>query len=270
MGELDGKVAIVTGAGRLRGIGRAACVALAKLGADIVPTGTGRNPATFPDDEKAIGWKDIESTAEQVRALGRRALPQVVDVSNPEDVAEMAANTVREFGRIDIVVNNAAFARGADRVPTVELDDYYFKRVVDIKVWGTYLCSKTAAQVMLARGEGGKIINVSSGAGKRGTADALAYCAGCFAQVAMTQTMAEELGPYGVNVNCVCPGAVDTHRMDDLVYSDAWEKMAQTTPIGRNGTDDEVGEFIAYLCTNAASWIHGQSINIDGGLIMEH
>ena len=139
MGELDGKVGIVTGAGRLRGIGRAACVALAKLGADIVPTGTGRNPSTFPDDEKAIGWKDIESTAKQVRALGRRALPQVVDVSNPEDVAEMAANTVREFGRIDIVVNNAAYARGADRVPTVELDDYYFKRVVDIKVWGTYL-----------------------------------------------------------------------------------------------------------------------------------
>ena len=91
MGELDGKVAIVTGAGRLRGIGRAACVALAQLGADIVPTGTGRNPASFPDDEKAIGWKDIESTAEQVRALGRRALPLVVDVSNAENVAEMAA-----------------------------------------------------------------------------------------------------------------------------------------------------------------------------------
>ena len=270
MGELDGQVAIVTGAGRLRGIGRAACVALAKLGADIVPTGTGRNPDSFPDDEKAIGWRDIESTAEQVRALGRRALPLVLDVSSPEQVADMAAKTVREFGRIDIVVNNAAYARGADRVPTVMLNDNLFKRVVDIKVWGTYLCSKAAAQVMLARGQGGKIINVSSGAGKRGSAEALAYCAGCFAQVAMTQTMAEELGPYGVNVNCVCPGAVDTHRMDDLVFSDAWEQMARTTPIGRNGTDEEVGEFIAYLCTKAASWIHGQSINIDGGLIMEH
>ena len=270
MGELDGKVAIVTGAGRLRGIGRAACVALAKLGADIVPTGTGRDPSRFPDDEKAVGWKDIESTAEQVRALGRRALPLVVDVSDAESVADMAARTVREFGRIDIAVNNAAYARGADRVPTVMLDDDVFKKVVDIKVMGTYLCSKVAAQVMLARGEGGKIINVSSGAGKQGTADTLAYCAGCFAQVAMTQTLAEELGPYNINVNCVCPGAVDTHRMDDLVYSEEWEKMAQETPIGRNGTDEEVGEFIAYLCTGAASWIHGQSINIDGGLIMEH
>ena len=270
MGELDGKVAIVTGAGRLRGIGRAACVALAQLGADIVPTGTGRNPASFPDDEKAIGWKDIESTAEQVRALGRRALPLVVDVSNADNVAEMATKTVREFGRIDIMVNNAAYARGADRVPTVVLDDAIFKKVVDIKIMGTYLCSKAAAQVMLARGEGGKIVNVSSGAGKKGDADTLAYCAGCFAQVAMTQTLAEELGPFGVNVNCVCPGAVDTHRMDDLVYSNAWDQMAQETPIGRNGTDEEVGEFIAYLCTKASSWIHGQSINIDGGLIMEH
>ena len=270
MGELDGKVAVVTGAGRLRGIGRAAAVALAKLGADIVPTGTGRNPASFPDDEKAVGWKDIEGTAEQVRALGRKALPLVVDVSDAEQVAAMAEKTVHEFGRIDIMVNNAAYAKGPDRVPTVVLDDDIFRKVVDIKVLGTYYCSKAAAQVMLARGEGGKIVNVSSGAGKRGSENALAYCAGCFAQVAMTQTMAHELGPYGVNVNCVCPGAVDTHRMDDLVYTDAWDRMASETPIRRNGTDDEVGEFIAYLCTEAASWIQGQSINIDGGLIMEH
>jgi len=270
MGELDGKVAIITGAGRLRGIGRAAAVALAKLGADIVPTGTGRDPATFPEDEKAIGWKDIEGTAEQVRSLGRKALPLVVDVSNAEQVATMAENTVQEFGRIDILINNAAYAKGADRVPTVELDDAMFKKVVDIKVMGTYLCSKAVAQVMLAQGEGGKIVNVSSGAGKQGSANALAYCAGCFAQVGMTQTLAHELGPYGVNVNCVCPGAVDTHRMDDLVYSNAWGQMASQTPIGRNGTDTEVGEFIAYLCTEAASWIHGQSINIDGGLVMEH
>ena len=92
----------------------------------------------------------------------------VVDVSNAENVAEMAAETVREFGRIDIMVNNAAYARGADRVPTVVLDDAIFKKVVDIKIMGTYLCSKAAAQVMLARGEGGKIVNVSSGAGKKG------------------------------------------------------------------------------------------------------
>jgi len=270
MGELDGKVAIVTGAGRLRGIGRAAAVALARLGADVVVTGTGRNPATFPADEKAISWKDIEGTAEQVRALGRRALPLVVDVANAQHVAMMAERTVHEFGRIDILVNNAAYARGPDRVPTVVLDDDLFQKVVDIKVRGTYLCSKAAAQAMIARGEGGKIINVSSVAGKSGSAGTLAYCAACFAQVGMTQTLARELGPYDINVNCVCPGWVDTARLDSLRIGDWFDRMAKETPIGRNGTDDEVGEFIAYLCTEAASWIHGQSINMDGGGFMEH
>ena len=86
----------------------------------------------------------------------------------------------------------------------------------------------------------------------------------------MTQSMARELGPHGINVNCVCPGAVDTSRMDDLGRGERWQQMASTTPIGRTGTDDEVGDFIAYLCTEAASWIHGQSININGGSLMEH
>ncbi len=270
MGELDGKVAIVTGAGRLRGIGRATAVAFARLGADVVVTGTGRNPATFPEDEKAIGWKDIEGTAEQIRALGRRALPLVVDVTDPEQVALMAERTVHEFGRIDVLVNNAAFARGADRVPIVELDTDIFQRVVDIKIRGTYLCTKAVAQVLIAQGQGGKIVNVSSVAGKAGTPNTLAYNAGSFAQVGMTQSMAAELGLYGINVNCVCPGWVETSRIDHLKVGTFWEDEAKATPIRRHGSDDEVGEFIVYLCTKAASWIHGQSINIDGGAQMAH
>ena len=86
----------------------------------------------------------------------------------------------------------------------------------------------------------------------------------------MTQSMARELGPHNINVNAVCPGAVDTHRMDVLGRGDTWNTMADTTPIGRNGTDEEVGDFCAYLCTEAASWIHGQSINQNGGTVMEH
>ena len=82
--------------------------------------------------------------------------------------------------------------------------------------------------------------------------------------------MAGELGPYGINVNCVCPGAVDTSRVDDIDRGERWVEMAANTPIGRNGTDEEVGAFVAYLCTEAASWIQGQSININGGTMMEH
>ncbi len=270
MGELDGKIAIVTGAGRLRGIGRAAAVALAKLGADVVVTGTGRNPASFPEDEKAIGWKDIESTAQQVRAAGRRALPLVVDVTSSQQVQRMVERTLEEFGRVDILVNNAAFARGPDRVPILQLDEQIFKRVWEVKVTGTFLCTRAVVKVLVDQGQGGKIVNVSSTAGKRGSPNTLAYNAANFAVVGMTQSMARELGPYGINVNCVCPGAVDTSRMDDLGRGERWQQMAAATPIGRNGTDEEVGEFIAYLCTRAASWIHGQSININGGTIMEH
>lgn len=270
MGHLDGKVAIVTGAGRLRSIGRATAVALARLGADVAVTGTGRDPATFPPDEKAAGWKDIESTADLVRTFGRRSLPLIVDVLNREQVQLMVDRTVHELGRVDILINNAAFAKGPDRVPMVNLDPDMFQKVLDIKAVGTYLCAKAFARAVIDNGKGGKIVNLSSSAGKRGSANNLAYNAGNFAVVGMTQSMARELGPYGINVNCVCPGAVDTSRMDDLGRGEIWDQMAEGTPIGRNGTDEEVGEFIAYLCTDAASWIHGQSININGGTIMEH
>lgn len=266
--ELKGKVAIVTGAGRLRGIGRATAVALARLGADVVVTGTGRKPENYPEDEKTIGWKDIESVADLVRAEGSRSLPLVADVTNGNHVNEMINKTINEFGRIDILVNNAAYARAEDRVPIVDLDEQVFQRVVDIKLTGTFLCTKGVVEQMIKQGNGGKIVNISSTAGKKGAANFLAYNAGNFGVVGMTQSMARELGEHNINVNAVCPGAVDTSRMD--VVRDDWDKMAAATPIGRNGTDEEVGNFCAYLCTEAASWIHGQSINQNGGSVMEH
>lgn len=269
MPELDGKVAIVTGAGRLRGIGRGAAVAFARLGADVVVTGTGRDPARYPDDEKAVGWRDIDSTAAQVSAEGRRALPLVVDVADADSVRQMVERTIDEFGRIDILVNNAAYARGPDRVPIADVPQDIFQRVLDVKITGTYLCSKAVIPHMMAQG-GGKIVNISSGSGKTGSANNLAYTAACFAQVGMTQSLAQELGRHNINVNCVCPGAVDTSRVDDVGRGDAWQAIADNLPIRRTGTDDEVGAFVAYLCTTAASWIHGQSINMDGGGTMEH
>src|SRR5258706_1592557 len=123
MGVLDGKVAIVTGAGRLRSIGRAAALALAELGADVVVTGTGRDPEQYPPDEKAVGWRDIESTAQQVAELGRRCLPLVADVMSTGDVQRTVAATVQEFGRIDFLIHNSAFARGPDRVPRPSLSE---------------------------------------------------------------------------------------------------------------------------------------------------
>ncbi|MCH8310461.1 MAG: SDR family oxidoreductase [Chloroflexi bacterium] len=269
MGELDGKVAIVTGAGRLRGIGRATAVAMARLGANVVVTGTGRDPSTYPEDEKVAGWRDIESTAEQVEALGCRALPLVVDVSDPQQAQSMVERTISEFQRIDILVNNAAFAMLPALAPIVDLNPQMFQKVLDVKVTGTFLCSQAVLRQMISQGQGGKIINISSVAGKRGGPNTLAYNAACFALIGMTQSMAREVGPHGINVNCVCPGTTATSRTD-FYTPDVWEERAASTALGRNGTDEEVGEFITYLCTKAASWITGQSININGGTVMEH
>ena len=115
MGELNGKVAIITGAGRLRSIGFETAMALARLGADIVVTGTGRDPESFPPDERKLGWRDVESTAERVRELGRKALPLVADVTRVADVDRMVARTLEELGRVDILINNAAMPIGRDR-----------------------------------------------------------------------------------------------------------------------------------------------------------
>src|SRR5262249_48254338 len=118
---LEGKVAVVTGAGRMRSIGRPIAVELARAGRDVVLTGTGRPVERYPDDEQAAGWRDIESVADEIRAFGVRALPVVSDVSDAAAVDALARDVVDEMGRVDIVVNNAGAARGADRVPGVDL-----------------------------------------------------------------------------------------------------------------------------------------------------
>ena len=147
----------------------------------------------------------MESTAERVRELGREALPLVVDVTRVEQADRMVSRTLEEFGRVDILINNAAMPIGRDRVSTADLDPDVFQRVLDVKVRGTYLCARAVIPPLIRQGDGGKIVNVASSAGKRGAAEALAYCAANFAQVGMTQSLAQELGPHRVNVQLHLP-----------------------------------------------------------------
>ncbi len=270
MGELDGKVAIITGAGRLRGIGRACAVSLAKLGCDIVPTGTGRAPDTFPPDEQAAGWRDIESTAEQVREQGRRALPVVGDVTKAEDVDRMVAETIAEFGRVDILINNAAFRRGEDRVTPDLLSEEIFRRVLDIKLVGAFLLSKAVAKHLIEQGEGGRIVNISSVGGKRGSAVTAAYASANFGLQGFTQVLAQWLGPHQISCNAICPGVTDTSRMDDLGYprDERWNRLQAAVPLRRAASDDEVADVISFLCTPKGAYINGQSINVCGGMVM--
>ena len=270
MGELDGKVAIVTAAGRYRGIGRCAAVALARLGADVVITGTGRDPSTYPDDEKEMGWRDIEGTAEQVREAGRRCLPLVVDVTKSDQVQMMVDRTLEEFGRVDILVNNAASPRGADRVAVVDLDEEVFRWTLEVKVTGTFLCSRAVARILTSQGQGGKIVNISSVIGKTGPLNAAAYAAANSAVHGFTMSFAREMSAHNVNVNTICPGTIDTVRNDVMGREEVWREAIDRIPLRRAGTPEEIADCIAFLCTGSASYIQGQCINVNGGLVMEH
>jgi len=267
--ELKGKVAIVTGAGRMRGIGRGTATVLARMGAHVVVTGTGRDTASYPQDEKDAGWRDIRSTAEQIEAFGVRALPLVSNVADQDDVQKMIDATVAEFGRLDIIVNNAAAPYGNDRVSVMDMQSDVFKSIVDVKLMGTFYACKAAATQMVKQGEGGRIVNLSSTMGKSGRANTSAYNAANFAVDGFTQALAKEVGVHDITANSVCPGLIETARLDPMGRTDRWGARLAEIPMRRAGTDEEVGELIGFLCSQRAAYITGQSINVNGGVITE-
>lgn len=267
----EGKVAVVTGAGRMRSIGRPIAVELARAGCDIVLTGTGRTPDRYPDDEKAAGWRDIESVADEVRALGRRALSLVSDVSDLGAVQRLADDVLREFGRVDIVVNNAGAARSDDRKAVIDLDPSDWHRVIDVNLTGTFHMCHVFGRLLSESGAGGSIVNISSIAGKRMGANTAAYSASKAGLHALTACMAKEVAAANVRVNAVCPGVIDTARLDDVGRGEAWEEWVSSfIPLGRAGSGDDIAHTVIYLCSDQGAWVTGQAWNVDGGSVMEH
>jgi NAD(P)-dependent dehydrogenase (short-subunit alcohol dehydrogenase family) len=268
---LEGKVAVVTGAGRMRSIGRPIAVELARAGCDVVLTGTGRPVERYPEDEKAAKWRDIASVAEEVTALGRRALPVISDVSDPDAVQDLVRRTVDELGGVDIVVNNAGAARGSDRVPVVDLIVEDWSKVIHVNLTGTFLMSKYFGQQMIEQGRGGSIVNISSIAGKRFGASTAAYSSSKAGIQAFTACMSQEVGRYGIRVNAVCPGVIDTFRMDDLGRGEVWEQtIASMIPLGRAGEGNDIAYSVVYLCSDQGAWVTGQSWTVDGGTVPFH
>lgn len=262
---LDGRVAVVTGAGRMRSIGRSIAVELARAGCDVVLTGTGRDPESFPEDEKAAGWRDIDSVADEIRVLGRRAVPAVCDISDPDAVDGLLATALDEFGRVDVVVNNAAASRGPDRVPVLELDVDAFDRVMNINLRGTFLMTRAFGRQLVGQGDGGSIINISSIGGKLGGPGTGAYSASKAGVQSLTSTTAKELGKHRVRVNALCPGVTETSRIDDW-DSDTWQTyVSANLPLGRTGEPVEIAHAAVFLASDQAAWVTGQCWNIDGG-----
>jgi NAD(P)-dependent dehydrogenase (short-subunit alcohol dehydrogenase family) len=216
MSDLKGKVAMVTGCGGEHGFGRAIARRLAAAGADLVltdvaPRGTPAVPAKAP-----TGWGGLEAVAEEVRQAGRRAVTALVDVRLAHQIEAAVERAIEAFGKIDILVSNAAAPPGADRAPVVELGEEAWDTVLDTNLKGTYLCAKAVAATMLSREIRGRIINMSSNCGKLGYPRMAAYCASKFGVIGFTQALALELAPAGITVNAICPGPADTDRLDHL------------------------------------------------------
>lgn len=279
MGDLTGMVVWVTGAGRLRGIGRAIAVRLAKDGADVLVTAIKRAPAQLPDHEREVGWRGVESLAEEIRALGRRALAMDCDVTKMTEVEACVARVERDLGPLTGLVNNAGVASDAGASPIAETSEELWLATVDVNLNGIYRTCRATVRAMLAHGRPGAIVNISSLAGRFGFANYGAYCASKFGVLGLTQQLAAELAAKGIRVNCICPGSIDTDMLDGTIRRKAEaagvpfdEYKAtygqQVIPMLRRGRPDEQAAAASFLMGPDSSYVTGQTLNVDGGYRM--
>ncbi len=278
MYNLDGKIALVTGAGGKYGIGRAIATRLAQEGADVAVNDMTEHPYAVDQPD----WQGLPDVVCEIEAMGQRALSVVADVTDAEQVKEMVDQTIAHFGKIDILVNNAGTIAGKDRVPVVDLAEEDWDRVQRVNVKGVFLCSQAVARHLIAQGTGGKIINMSSVTGKRGSARFAAYSASKFAVIGFTQSLASELAPYQVNVNAICPGLVDTERFGHLAsvlmpqnlsadeqLSEYTRRSKAAVPIGRLAEGADIAKMAAFLASDEAAYLSGVSITVAGGTVMD-
>lgn len=274
--SLDGKVALVTGAGRLRGIGRAAALELAKAGAHVIVTDIARPGPTIAD-MPTVAQDDtgLLEVVDEIESLGRRSMAVALDVTKEGEVTAAIAAAVAAFGRIDILFNNAGTPVGVR--PFLDLSDDDWRLSWDVHVMGTVFMCRAVIPIMRQRG-GGVIINNSSASGLRALPDYGAYTATKHAVIGLTKTLALEFGPDGIRAVAICPGDIDTDMTDIGMALEAQlhggdpaerESLAPLDSIGlrRRGTAAEVGRVVAWLASDGASYVSGNSLLIDGALI---
>lgn len=245
---LEGKVAIVTGASR--GIGRAVAISLAKAGAKVV-----------------INYAGNVAAAEEVKGLietaGGQAMLMQADVANDEAVAAMVKQTMDTFGKIDILVNNAGITRDGLLMRMKESD---WDAVMNTNLKGIFVCTKNVSKVMMKQ-RTGKIINMTSVVGIMGNAGQCNYAAAKAGVIGFTKSMAKELATRGITVNAIAPGFINSD-MTAVLSEQVKEELATKIPVGRLGNPEDVAAAVLFLSSDSANYITGQTLNVDGGMVM--
>lgn len=252
-GILNGKAAIITGAGS--GIGRATSRIFAREGAKLVLA-----------DVQEEGGKE---TLKMVTDAGAEAVFVRVDVAQWSDVEAMVAKAVERYGRLDCAFNNAGIDGRGGRIH--ECTEENWNRVLSINLTGVWLCMKAEITQMLKQGGGGAIVNTSSIAGISGGAGLPAYIASKHGVAGLTRAGALEYGKHNIRINAVCPGPIRTPMLGKLLRksADVEAKLARAEPLKRLGEPSEIGEAVAWLCSDRASYVHGLPMPVDGGYMAQ-
>lgn len=278
---LDGKVALVTGASCRRGLGCGIALGLAQEGADVIVTDKYR--ALDPWDAEE-GWCGLDSVVAEIQALGHRGLAIITDLTDSRQITDLVEKALQEFGKIDILVNNAAIvSRDTGTPDVVDFPEKMWNETIAVNLTAPFLLCKLVVPQMVKRGEGGRIINILSTTAKRGARGRADYCASKFGLNGLTQVLARELGPHKITANGVCPGFVVTWgsrgaaiwkamRQEGLGEEAAIKKVYAGLyggrggpPLGRPATRDDVVDVVLWLASSHADYITGQAVNVDGG-----
>jgi len=256
--ELSGQVAIVTGAGR--GIGRATALELAQMGADIVVAELDREGA--------------ERTAAEVKGLGRRVSVVRTDVTSRDDLTTMADRARAEFGRIDVLVNNAGIYRAA---APLDVTEEHWDAIMNVNAKAVFFATQAVLPTMIAQ-KRGAIVSLASMAGKIGNRNNLPYNASKAAVISMTKSLALAHAADGIRVNCVCPGFVETDmwtyvsreqgKLMGLTPEEFTRQRASQVPLGRMERPEDVASVIGFLVSSKSGYMTGQALSVDGGLVM--
>lgn len=247
---LGGKVAIVTGAGTAgKGIGQACAVKLAEAGAKVVVAS--RTQA------------NAQSVVDEIRAAGGEALALGVDVTDAAEVEAMVSSTLESYGRVDILVNNAGVTRDG---LMMRMSEDAWDAVLDTNLKGAFLCTKAVARPMMKQ-RSGAIVNMTSIMGIAGNAGQANYAASKAGLIGLTKSAAKELASRGIRVNAVAPGWIETAMTADL-GDDFKQQMLPRIPLARLGEPEDVANAVLFLCSDAAAYVTGQTLTVDGGLIM--